>query len=247
MSPTASNAPTPDAPTPGAPTSGAPTRRTVLVTGAVGLAASAFLAACGKSDTNPGQSGTPISTTSTIPPVPTTEPSADALEMDQALFRTASSLELLVAETYGKWGPKLGDTELRSLAFRFQGDHTDAAAVFSEASTEEDERTDKPNEYLEENLVGPAADGLVDDGSILDLMAGLESTLAATYVTAAGTFTGTEWRQKVMTFGGASARRSALLANGGAGSAPEEALFPVNDLIPNAAYLLDAAATKAAG
>jgi hypothetical protein len=50
-----------------------------------------------------------------------------------------------------------------------------------------------------------------------------------------------------MTFGAASARRVAVLGNRGSGLAPDEALYPVTDLIPNAAYLLDAAATRAAG
>lgn len=219
------------------PSADQPTRRQVLRTGVLGAAAAAFLAACSDIEEG-GQSGTPIATTSVPPTVPTTEPTADALDLDQTVLRTATSMELLAAEVYTTFGPQLTDEAWQGVATRFAADHTAASEIFREATASE-KRISVPNAFLRDNLVTPVEELLQDDADLLDFFRDIESTLAATYVTAAGSFTTAEWRAQVSAFASASARRIGVLGNGGQGQAPTEALYPLADLIPNAAYLLN--------
>jgi hypothetical protein len=212
------------------------TRRAALRVGGLGAFATAFLVACGKDDTQAGVSGLPATTTSLAPTVPTTVPTEAALAEDKAQLQTAQSVELLVASVYARYGPDLRDAELRDAAARFEADHTGIARVFGEAGGETEESR-QPNAYLEENLVKPAVDGLRDDASIADFLASLESALVATYINATGILTEAEWRQRVMSYGAASARRLAVLGGGGQGEAPTEPMFPLRDLIPGEAYL----------
>lgn len=224
-----------------------PTRRTLLRAGGLGAFATAFLVACGDDNPQAGVSGVPDTTTSVAPTVPTTVPSEAALEEDRNQLQTAQSVELLVASVYARFGKDLTDGELRDLAARFEADHTAIAAMLGEAEeTAETEASSAPNEYLEESLVQPAVDGLTDDASIASFLASLESALTATYVNAAGLLTDAAWRQRIMSFGAASARRLAVLGDGGQGLAPTEPLFPVRDLIPAQAYL-GAAGAEAEG
>jgi hypothetical protein len=233
------------------PTSLTPSRRRVLQTATAGAAA-AFLAACTKArkeaTPKPGQSGTPAETTLVAPTVPTTEPSAEALEEDITLLRTGTSLELLAAEVYGELGPKLKDADWKAAAARFQADHQAAAEVFNH-DTPPAKQIDKPNEYMQTEVVDPVMNDLKSsrDGDILDFFRTLESTLTATYVTAAGTFTSADWRYRVMTLGSASARRVGVLANQGTGGTVSGGLYPVTDLISNDAYVEANPKKKAAG
>lgn len=217
-------------------------RRHALITGTVGAAAAAFLASC-SSESQAGRSGTPTTTTEVAPKLPKKDPSAEAEEEDVTLLRTGTSLELLVAEVYDTYGPKL-DAEWVGVAERFSADHASTADAFSKA-TKADKQVKKPNKFLMKNTVEPIEDTLTSDRAILDLFRDLESTLVATYIDAAGTFTEADWRARVMTFGSASARRVAVLDNGGEGAAPEDALYPLRDLIPNDAY--ESASPKKAG
>ncbi len=215
-----------------------PTRRSLLRAGGLGAFATAFLVACGGENPQAGVSGLPDTTTSVAPTVPTTVPSEAALTEDRNQLQTAQSVELLVASVYARFGKDLTDAELRDAAARFEADHTAIAAALGEAEeTEETELSSAPNEYLETSLVEPAIDGLRDDVSIANFLASLESALAATYVNAAGILTDPAWRQRTMSYGAASARRLAVLGDGGQGLAPTEPLFPVRDLIPAQAYL----------
>lgn len=217
------------------------TRRQVLRTGAIGVAAAAFLAACTdarkKAHPKAGLSGSPVTTTEVAPSVPTTEPSAAALDEDITLLRTGTSLELLAAEVYRTYGPKLTDETWKSTVARFAADHATAAVTFTDA-TQANKRITKPNAFVKEHDVDPVAGDLTSDTAILDFFHDLESTLTATYVAAAGTFTSATWRQRVMTFGAASARRVGVLANGGEGAVPDSGLYPGTDLISNDAYVL---------
>lgn len=211
-------------------------RRQALITGSVGVAAAAFLSACG-SGPQAGQSGTPTSTTLVAPTVPKKDPTAEALDEDITLLRTGSSLELLVAKVYGEYGDKLGDTALAAAAARFATAHEATARVFT-SETPSAKQVTEPNKFLAENTIAPAEATLTSDEAIIALFHDLESTLAATYVDAAGTFTTAEWRARVMTFASASARRATVLANGGNGAVPEDAMYPLRDLIPGEAYVL---------
>ena len=219
-----------------------PTRRQVLQTGTIGAASAAFLAACTrarkKGPPKPGQSGDPSSTTLVPPVVPPLAPTPDQLDLDVTVLRTATSLELLAADVYRTYGPHLKDAAWKTAAARFEADHTAAAKVFHDA-TKAGKKISAPNDYVKANLVDPVAATLASAGdpAILDFLRSIESMLAATYVTAAGTFTTATWREQVMTFGSTSARRVGVLANDGAGAIPSSGLFPVTDLISANAYL----------
>lgn len=234
MAPDQQAAMDPDSVTPS--TTGPPTRRSLLRAGGLGLFATAFLAGCGKDEKAAGVSGLAATTTAVAPTVPGTEPTEVALDEDRVQLRTAQSVEVLVSDVYGRYGPRLADAELRDAAFRFQTDHVAAARVLGEAGGETKE-SKQANAYLLSNVVEPAAGSLTDDVAIANFMADLESALTATYISAAGVLTDAGMRQQVMSFGAASARRVAVLGGGGQGLAPTESLYPVVDLIPGDAFL----------
>ncbi len=213
------------------------TRRQIITTGAFGAAAAAFLAACGtKTDKTAGQSGFDPTTTIAAPEAPLPEVSEADLAYDIDLLRTATSLELLAADLYKEYGSTLDDADWKANAERFAADHEAAAAEFRE-ETPVGDRVDTPNEFLQMNTVDPVADQLTDDRTILNFFAALESTLTATYITAVSSFSQVEGRAQFAGFAEAAARRNALLADGGKGVAPDSALYPLQDLIPNEAYV----------
>lgn len=211
-------------------------RRTLLRTGALGVVGAAFLAACGKEDVQAGISGATGSTTIVPPTVPVTQPSELALAEDVVQLSTLASLEILVADTYSKFGPKLSTTELRDTAARFNDAHTQVAE-YIRAEADVNDEASTANTYLSENLVDPVSGTLDDDDAILGFMGQLESTIVATCCNAAGILTQAEWRQRVMTFGAASARRAAVLAGPDGAGAPTVPLYPLDDLIPGDAFL----------
>ncbi len=212
-------------------------RRIVLRTAGISAAAAALLAACGKQAVQAGLSGPPAPSTSTTPAVPLKPRSTNDLLMDTTLLRTGTSLELLAAKLYDDYGPKLEAAEWKQQARRF-GDAHRSAAVSFQASTAASKRIDKPNEYLQKNDIDPLASSLKSDDAILSLFHDTESTIVATYVAAAGTFSTAAWRARVMTFGSAAARRVTVLGNGGKGANPTDSLYPLTNLISNDAYVL---------
>jgi hypothetical protein len=222
---------TPDTP---APTS----RRDLLVGGAFGAAATAFLAACGGGgDSAPlGQSGIAPSTTLVMPTVPLEEPSDADLADDVTQLRTATSLELLAAQLYAQYAPRIADAEWSGHAARFAADHEAAAEAFAEA-TPAAQRVTEPNQVVQENTVDPVIATLQNDTAILNFFAGIERTLAATYLTATAAFNVRDGRANFAAHAAAAARRAALMGNGGEGVAPRGPLFPTTDLIAGSAYL----------
>lgn len=216
-----------------APTS----RRDLLLGGAFGAAATAFLAACGGGDSAPpGQSGLAPTTTLVMPTVPLEEPTDEDLADDVTQLRTATSLELLAAELYADYGPRLTNEEWAGHAARFAADHEAAAEAFQEA-TPVLERVYEPNQVVQEETVDPVKATLLNDTAILNFFAGIERTLAATYLTATAAFNVRDGRANFAANAAAAARRAALLGNGGEGVAPTGPLFPTTDLIASAAYL----------
>jgi hypothetical protein len=233
------------------PTEGT-TRRGLLRAGGLGLSA-AFLASCAKEITPGGISGTPASSTSTPATVPRKLPSEAALAADATQLRTAASVELLIADVYTKYGPKLTDAAFVEHAARFAEDHAAAAEAYltglEEAEADAgitDSEPVEPNPYLLENFVAPAEQGLVDDTSILNFLRASEATIAANAINAVGIFTTASWRQRTMSFGAAAARRITVLDNAGQGSVPTGALFPLTDLMPNDAFLTGETTTTTA-
>jgi hypothetical protein len=213
------------------------TRRQLIRTGAFGAAATALLAACGtKSDNRAGQSGVDPTTTIAAPEAPIPDISAADIAYNVDLLRTATSLELLAADLYEEYGKELEDAEWKASAARFATDHAAAAEEF-QAATPSDARVDEPNEFLQTNTVDPFADQLTNDPAILDIFAAMESTIVATYIAAVGTYTQVEGRARFAGFAEAAARRNAVMANAGKGGFPTAALYPLQDLIPNEAYV----------
>lgn len=224
--------------TPTADLTTASTRRQLLRTGAIGAAAAAFLAACGTNDDRPaGQSGVDPTTTAVAPTVPIEEPTEEELTYDITVLRTATSLELLVAEAYATFGSDLSDPALVATAERFGTDHQELSQVFARGIEDVSLRVFEPNQWVQENLIDPSAPQMTTDRAILALMEDLESMLAATYLAAVQTATDGEWRSRYATIAAASARRTALLGSGGNGTAPRSPLFPNTDLVSNQAYL----------
>lgn len=213
------------------------TRRQLIRTGAFGAAAAAFLAACGtKADKSAGQSGVDPTTSIAAPEAPLPDVTEADLAFDTDLLRTATSLELLAAELYQEYGRLLDDEEWKATATRFAADHEATAAEFA-AETPAEHRVDEPNQYLQENTVDPFVDQLTDDRTILNFFAALESTLVATYITAVSAYSQVEGRAQFAGFSEAAARRTAVMGNGGDGAPPDSALYPLQDLIPNEAYV----------
>ena len=214
-------------------------RRNMLA-GTAGLAGAAFLAGCGQTHhkgPKPGLSGIPVTSTSVPPTVPVTKPSEAAIESDANNMATANSLELLLAEVYVTYGPKLENEELRTVAARFAADHADAAAIFAGQAVGHP-GVGKPNEFLQANQVDPIASLLNSDESITALMSSLESSVVATYIVAAVSLVEPEWRQTLVAHAAAAARRSTIFGNGGEGSTPTAALYPMTDLVAGKAFLV---------
>ena len=223
-----------------APNSSEPSagRRQLLTAAGLGTAAAAFLAACGTS-TNPpiGASGDAPTSVATVPTAPVNAPTAVQLEYDITVLRTATSLELLAVQQYTKYGPRFSDPEWQANAARFAADHQAAADEFT-AKTPKRNRITEPNAYIQENSVDPVADQLTTDQALFEFFASLESTVAATYVTAVGAYTKAAGRQDFARYADSAARRKTVMGNGGGGQMPETALYPTTDLIPNDAYML---------
>jgi hypothetical protein len=223
-----------------------PARRTLLVSSAVGAAAAAFLAACGTSSDSPsGASGDDPTPTGVAPTAPPPEASADDRAWDITVLRTAASLELLAADLYRTYAPFLSSGAWTEQAARYAADHRGAAAVFNRELTAS-RRVNEPNSFLQENSIDPIAQDLTSDTAILNMFAGVESSITATYITAVGTQSTSLRRELFALYAGAAARRNALLANGGTGAVPNQPLYPLRDLIPNDAYVVEeSAATQA--
>jgi hypothetical protein len=215
------------------------TRRGLLVTGGLGAAAAAFLAACGTSSDSPsGASGDAPTPTGVAPTAPPPEASADDLQWDITVLRTAASLELLAAQLYRNHGPFLASAEWAAEAKRYALDHTEAARAFNRELTA-GLRVTEPNSYLQETSIDPIEADLTSDRAILNMFAGVESSIVATYVTACSTQSTSMRRQLFASYAAPAAARNALLANGGTGQAPDMPLYPLRDLIPNDAYVAE--------
>ncbi|HRW37699.1 MAG TPA: hypothetical protein P5254_08370 [Aquihabitans sp.] len=223
-------------------------RRQLLLTGSLGAAATAFLAACGtKDNSKSGQSGVDPTTTLVTPTVPLGEPSEVELATEQQNLRTAASLELVVAAAYTTYGPKLTDAELSAQAERIAGEHTELADTFNGAVDGADQKVTDPNEWVQTNVIDPVADQMTSDGAILSLMGKLESTLAASYTQVVSDATTTEWRGRWAAIAAGAARRAALLSNGGDGAVPTSALYPSTDAVSNNAKLVSDAEAEGDG
>ncbi|MEO6988259.1 MAG: hypothetical protein ABI239_06390 [Aquihabitans sp.] len=210
-------------------------RRSLLKTSGLVAAGAAFMAACSPDHQKVGVSGEPAVPTSNPPTLPDAEPTAAVIAANQSQLHTLASVEALVAEVYGKNAAAITDGQLREAAVRFGQDHETAAKAIAAATI--DKVAPPANEELRTAMVAPMQGLLNTQEHVLSFLADLESTLAATYITAAGVLTVASDRQLVMTYGAACARRVTVLGHGGEGEMPKTARFPTDDLIPGAAYL----------
>lgn len=218
-----------------------PSRRQFLQLGGASLAAAAVLAACGSPDKNVQRSGTTVTTA-----VPPTAPPASATAAEQAtnqtLLRTSTSLELLIVQVYGELLDKslVTDAANKAMLTRFRDQHgTSAKALATATTTAGGTAYDKPNEYLQTNLVAPAMATVTDEASALKLARQLEQVAASTYTQAASQLTGPKLRQKVMSIGGATARQVTVLnlvvADGDLTAGVADARFTTRDAMGNTA------------
>lgn len=213
----------------------ATSRRSLLKAAGTAAVASGFLAACAK-DAPAGVSGTPAPATSVPPTVPPKPPTEGQLREVQIQIRTLASVEVLTADVYDAQASKITDATIKSLVAGFGDDHRAAAAALVEMTDER--KPIEANKVLKEEVVEPAVAAITDEAGVRSLLGGLESSLTATYIRAVQAMVDTDSRQKLMTLGGASARRVTVLSGG---AAPAAALYPSDDLISNKAYLSDSA------
>ena len=173
--------------------------------------------------------------TSTPPTVPTPEQTAAVIAANQSQLHTLASVEALVVEVYNENASTITDGPLSEAAVRFGKDHEAAAKAIVAAT--EDGVAPPPNEELRTSMVDPVQGTLNSQENILSFLRDIESTLAATYITATAVLSEAADRQLVMTYAAACANRVTVLGNNGEGEIPIAARFPTDYLIPGAAYL----------
>ncbi len=212
-----------------------PSRRSLLKASGLAAAGAAVLAACSPDHQKVGVSGDPVVATSTPPTVPAPEQTAAVTAANQSQLHTLASVEALVVEVYSKNASTITDGQLRETAVRFGQDHEAAAKAIVAAT--EDGTAPPANEALRTAMVDPVQGTLNTQENILSFMRDLESTLAATYITAGSVLSEAADRQLVMTYAATCANRVTVLGHTGKGEMPIAARFPTDDLIPGSAYL----------
>lgn len=225
---------------------GAPDRRVFLRMGAITVAGTAVLAACGK-DTKGSQSGTTEPETTTIvgassTAAPTTTPprTSDDKKTDLALLRTATSIELLAVAVYAQAAPLIKSKDILAAAKLFSSQHREHAQQLQGATREAfgaDQVYKKANAVLKKNLVDPALPTLQSDADIVRFAMALEDTAAATYVSAAGALSTASFRQAIMAIGGVEARHAAILAQLVKVTVPTDALWKSQDAVSSDTYV----------
>lgn len=218
-----------------------PSRRQFLQLGGASVAAAALLAACGSPDSNVQRSGTTV-TTAVPPTAPPAAETAEEQAANQTLLRTATSLELLIVQVYDELADKslVTDAEHRLLLTRFRDQHRASAQTLAAATTAAGGTAyDKPNEYLQTNLVAPAMTTVTDEASALRFARQLEQVATSTYTQAASQLSSPELRQTAMSIGGATARQVTVLnlvvADGDLTAGVADARFTTRDAVGNAA------------
>lgn len=199
-------------------------RRRFLITGGAGIAAAAFLAACGDSvDTSDD-----FPLTGTAPTTSDAKPEEIGPEFDITMLRTAQSLELGAIE---------GLKQLSSASFGYGPDvlptfetlierHTSHAEYFAQQTTQAGGTPyDEPNPYMMETVVDPGVEALAAEPDAFALAVVMENTLAQTYVFAGELMSTVELRQAVATVGFVAARQiSTVYVLEGGNAAPTPAI-----------------------
>lgn len=199
------------------PVAGHPNRRRFLFAGSAGVAAAAFIAACGQDvDTS---DDFPLSGTAPTTSNATTE--VVGPELDVTLLRTAQSLELAaiqgiqqLAQAPFEAGPNVLPT-FELLVER----HTSHVTYFeAQTALAGGQPYTEPNSYFMTSVVDAGVATLAAPKDVLALAVTIENTLAQTYVFAAEVMSTPQLREAVATVGFVSARQisSVYLLQGGA-------------------------------
>lgn len=182
-----------------------PSRRRFIELGGVTVATAAtaaVFAACG---------GTSSSTTATAETTTTTTATAAT---DVTALRTGSSIERLAASAYEKViaSGVLKSPAATEAATLFLSQHqNDVTMLDAETKKAGGTPFDQPNPVLLQQ-VQAQLNAPKDEAAALTLALQLEQTAAATYEATVGTFHDASLNQIVMSVGGVSARRAAVLA-----------------------------------
>lgn len=176
-------------------------RRQLFRVGGLGVATAAILAACGKSS-----SGGASEATTTTTAGPTTA--------DLDILRTATSLELVAVDVYGKAiaSGLVTTAAVSDAAKLFQSHHQDHADFLAGLTKRYGGTAyDKPNPVLAQQLQGEISQ-LKDENGVVTLALQLEQAAAASYVSYVGKYTSAALAQPTMSVGGIEARHVAVLA-----------------------------------
>ena len=182
-------------------------RRRFLQLSALAAVTAAVAAACGD---NPAASG--VVPQVGQPGTPTTAPTPPL--NDVTLLRTATSIELLLHDVYGRAidGGQLGD-EAATAARRFRDHHRAHASRFQQATRAAGgDAFDEPSPRLTEIIVQPALEEAEDETDVLSLLHRLEELAADSYQSFVASFTTPELRVQSMEVGAVTARQAAVLA-----------------------------------
>jgi len=241
-------------------------RRRVLSIGGASAVATALLAACGPSSTRSGDSGTSTTApegSTTAPTVPAKERSETDIIGDTQQAQTLISVELSAVKSYDVVLPHLTLTANREAAQTFRTQHEEAAKSLQDAARSAlggDASYDKSNEYLDDQVAGPVLEGLESDAAnakgdaeaeqaaedaYVRFLMNTEGTLASSYLSAVGIVVTKDLRNSLGGHAGPSARRQAVWGDLLGTTVPPNAVFSVQDTVPNEALIVDPATAEA--
>ena len=177
-------------------------RRRLLRVGGLGIATAAIVAACGN-DSSSGGAAEPTTTTAAGPG-----------STDITILRTATSLELVAVDIYGKAiaSGVLTTPAVSDAAKLFQSHHQDHATFLAGLTRRYGGAAfDKPNPVLAQQLAGPLTQATTE-AALVTLALQLEQAAAASYVSYVGRYSTPVLAQPTMSVGGIEARHAAVLA-----------------------------------
>jgi len=208
---------------------GVPTRRQVLRVGGAAIAGALVLGACSGDD---GPEASPRRTTST------TEPEAAATpgpELDLVLANTATSLEALAVDAYGRAlsSGLVERASVRDALTMFQAHHAahrDALAAVVEAAGEEPFTI--PNPVVRAAFVDPGLASAAAEGDLIRLAHDIEQAAAQTYVHATGVLSTAALRGTTSSIAAVEARHAAVLYALGELADERPARYPSTNPLP---------------
>ncbi len=188
------------------PVIGAPGRRRFILTGGIGVAAAAFIAACGQEVDTAGD----LPLTGTPPTTSDATPEEIGPTLDITLLRTAQSLELAAIEGLRQLveAPYAEDRGVISTFNTLIDRHESHAEYFGQQTTlAGGVPYTEPNEYFTTTVIDPGIAALAAPKDLPALATVIENTLAQTYVFSGELMSTEELRQAVAAVGFVAARQ----------------------------------------